>query len=111
MRRGFNCCRSTVVARVTPRVLRLLNIRGAPLQAEWPHLNSLSPSGNSVLIAEIVEDALRRDSHALALERGVGVTGRLWSPLTNLRHTKGRQRNKNESRRWTGSKLYSYTLP
>lgn len=32
-----------------------------------------------------MEDALRRDSHALALERGVRVAGRLWSPLTDLR--------------------------
>lgn len=51
------------------------------------YLNSLPPCRNSVVIAELVEDALRRDSNALALERGVSMASRLWSTLTDLPRT------------------------
>ena len=48
------------------------------------HLHPLPPRGDSVGISEVVQDALRRNLHPFALERGVRVARRLRGSLPDL---------------------------
>lgn len=57
---------------------------GAPAFTPKSHLDSLPPGRDRLAISSLMEDALCRDSHALAFERGVSVTGGLRSSLANL---------------------------
>jgi len=56
------------------------------------HLDPLPSGRDRIEVAEVVKDALRRDPDALALEGGVGVAGRLWGSLTDLRSGAGEAR-------------------
>lgn len=48
------------------------------------YLHSLPSRCDGIAVAEVMKDTLRRDPDALALERGVGVTGRLRGSLADL---------------------------
>lgn len=48
------------------------------------YLNALPSGCDGIDVSKIVENTLRRDPNAFALERGVGVTGRLRGSLADL---------------------------